>query len=85
MTAKLTSHSWLQAAEHNNQDAKDRLAALSQPSPQALSRTEHNHLTESKLVRSRTQAKQRSDAAGAQPPSGLIVRFLAPPAHHQSG
>lgn len=39
----------------------ERLAALSQPSPQSLSRQEHDTITESKLVRKRTQAKQRSE------------------------
>ncbi|KAH8073806.1 hypothetical protein BXZ70DRAFT_1081194 [Cristinia sonorae] len=53
------------AAEHGNADAKERLQALSQPTPQALSRTEHETLTDTTLVRKRTQAKQRSDAAGA--------------------
>ncbi|KAJ7274892.1 hypothetical protein C8J57DRAFT_1177748 [Mycena rebaudengoi] len=50
------------AAAHGNTDAVDRLAALTQAAPQALSRTEHDAITEHKLVRKRTQAKQRSDA-----------------------
>ncbi|KAF9266514.1 hypothetical protein L218DRAFT_956288 [Marasmius fiardii PR-910] len=50
------------AAAHGNTDAADRLAALQQPSPQSLSRAEHDNITENKLVRSRTQAKQRSEA-----------------------
>ena len=54
-----------QASEHGNADAKDRLQALSQPMPQSLSRDEHKTLTDTTLVRKRTQAKQRSDASGA--------------------
>jgi TPR repeat protein len=54
----------IQASQHGNTDATDRLAALSQPAPAALSRQEHDNLTEVKLVRKRTQAKQRSDARG---------------------
>ncbi|KAL0579576.1 hypothetical protein V5O48_002414 [Marasmius crinis-equi] len=50
------------AAAHGNTDASDRLAALQQPTPQSLSRAEHDNITESKLVRTRTQAKQRSEA-----------------------
>ncbi|KAH7906763.1 HCP-like protein [Hygrophoropsis aurantiaca] len=52
---------YLRAAEHGNTDAVERLTALSQPAPQALSRQEHDSLTETKLVRKRTQAKQRSE------------------------
>lgn len=60
---------WYQkAADHGNEDARERLRVLSQPSPQAISRAEHDTLTETKLVRTRTQAKQRSDATGAKPP-----------------
>lgn len=54
----------MQASQHGNTDATERLSALSQPAPQALSRQEHNNLTETTLVRKRTQAKQRSDARG---------------------
>ncbi|KAJ3721394.1 HCP-like protein [Lentinula guzmanii] len=54
---------WYQKAQiHGNTDAIDRLAALEKPSPQMLSREEHDTITESKLVRTRTQAKQRSEA-----------------------
>ncbi|KIJ61884.1 hypothetical protein HYDPIDRAFT_95685 [Hydnomerulius pinastri MD-312] len=63
---------WYQsAAEHGNSDATERLSALSQPSPQALSRQEHDNITETKLVRKRTQAKQRSERTdgGAARPS----------------
>jgi hypothetical protein len=52
-----------QASDHGNSDAVDRLAALNQPSPQALSRQEHDSITEAKLIRKRTQAKQRSEVA----------------------
>ncbi|KAF8547897.1 HCP-like protein [Imleria badia] len=56
---------WYQlASEHGNADAVARLAALSQPSPQPLSRQEHDTMTESKLLRKRTQAKQRSERQG---------------------
>ncbi|KAI0254609.1 hypothetical protein BJV78DRAFT_1185638 [Lactifluus subvellereus] len=55
---------YTRASEHGNTDATERLAALSQPAPQALSRQEHDNLTETTLVRKRTQAKQRSDARG---------------------
>ena len=54
----------IQASQHGNTDATDRLAALSQPAPASLSRQEHDNLTETTLVRKRTQAKQRSDARG---------------------
>jgi len=50
--------------QHGNQDAQDRLAVLSQPDPNSLSRQQHEVLTETTLVRKRTQAKQRSDASG---------------------
>jgi hypothetical protein len=53
--------------QHGNQDAKERLAALSQPDPNSLSRQQHEVLTETTLVRKRTQAKQRSDASGQRP------------------
>ncbi|KAI0720841.1 hypothetical protein C8T65DRAFT_633001 [Cerioporus squamosus] len=56
---------WYQrAAQNGNTDAAERLQALSQPTPQALSREQHENLTDSKLVRKRTQAKQRSEAVG---------------------
>ncbi|KAF8268916.1 hypothetical protein EI94DRAFT_1771417 [Lactarius quietus] len=53
------------ASQHGNADATERLAALSQPAPVSLSRQEHENLTETTLVRKRTQAKQRSDASGS--------------------
>jgi TPR repeat protein len=55
---------YTRASQHGNADATERLAALSQPAPAALSRQEHDNLTETTLVRKRTQAKQRSDARG---------------------
>ncbi|KAI9451956.1 hypothetical protein F5148DRAFT_1301022 [Russula earlei] len=59
------SRKWYtRASQHGNTDATERLAALSQPAPLALSRQEHDNLTETTLVRKRTQAKQRSDARG---------------------
>lgn len=53
--------------QHGNQDAQDRLAALSQPDSNSLSRQQHEVLAETTLVRKRTQAKQRSDASGQRP------------------
>ncbi|KAI0760006.1 hypothetical protein C8Q74DRAFT_1293305 [Fomes fomentarius] len=53
---------YTRAAQHGNADAQERLQALSQPTPQALSREQHENLTDAKLVRKRTQAKQRSEA-----------------------
>lgn len=53
------------ASDHGNADAVERLVALEQPAPQVLSRQEHDYITEDKLVRKRTQAKQRSDRASA--------------------
>lgn len=50
--------------DHGNADAADRIAALSQPVAQALSRQEHDALTDVQLVRKRTQAKQKSEATG---------------------
>ncbi|KAJ3810800.1 HCP-like protein [Lentinula aff. lateritia] len=59
---------WYALAQgHGNTDAGERLAALSQPAPQVLSRVEHDEITESKLVRSRTRAKERSEAQKPQP------------------
>jgi len=62
---------YTRASDHGNSDAIDRLAALNQPSPQALSRQEHDTITEAKLIRKRTQAKQRSDVATGGNPSPL--------------
>ncbi|KAF8884266.1 hypothetical protein CPB84DRAFT_1636140, partial [Gymnopilus junonius] len=53
---------WYERAKtHGNTDAIARLAALSQPQPQTLSRLEHDNITEAKLVRRRTQAAQRAE------------------------
>ncbi|KAH9886008.1 hypothetical protein C8Q73DRAFT_740386 [Cubamyces lactineus] len=59
---------YTRAAQHGNTDATERLQALSQPTPQALSREQHENLTDVKLVRKRTQAKQRSEAVGGAAP-----------------
>ncbi|THH17549.1 hypothetical protein EW146_g3272 [Bondarzewia mesenterica] len=56
---------YTQAAQHGNADATERLSALDQV--QALSRQEHDALTETTLVRKCTQAKQHSDARGSRP------------------
>ena len=54
-------------------DASERLVALLQPSPQALSHTEHDSIMHNKLVRKHMQAQQRSESmvpplgAGAGP------------------
>ncbi|TFK63725.1 HCP-like protein [Pluteus cervinus] len=68
---------YTRARDHGNQDAVERLKELTKPEgPQALSRQEHDSITENKLVRKRTQAKQRSDtvggpnAGGYPPPPG---------------
>ncbi|KAF7350374.1 hypothetical protein MVEN_01342100 [Mycena venus] len=59
------ARSWYgKAAAHGNTDASERLRALAQSVPQALSRTEHDALTGDKLVRKRTQARMRSDREG---------------------
>ncbi|KAJ3754676.1 HCP-like protein [Lentinula raphanica] len=54
---------WYRKAHaHGNPDASARLSALESSTPQMLSREEHDQITESRLVRTRTQAKQRSEA-----------------------
>ncbi|KAK7046617.1 hypothetical protein R3P38DRAFT_2689045, partial [Favolaschia claudopus] len=59
------ARSWYEkASAHGNADAVERLKALAQSVPQALSRTEHDALTGDKLVRKRTQARMRSDREG---------------------
>ncbi|KAG6854750.1 hypothetical protein C0991_001177 [Blastosporella zonata] len=64
-----TAIGWYKSAQaHGNNDAAERLVALSQPLPNALSRQQHDSITENKLVRKRTQAKQRSDTLGFKPP-----------------
>ncbi|KIK76997.1 hypothetical protein PAXRUDRAFT_168151 [Paxillus rubicundulus Ve08.2h10] len=60
------------ASDHGNTDATERLAALSQPSPQALSRQEHDNITEAKLVRKRTQARQRSERTDGEAPRSSL-------------
>ena len=57
---------YTRASQHGNTDAVERLAALSQPSPHILSRQEHVSITDDKLVRKRTMAKQRSDVVERQ-------------------
>ncbi|EJU02295.1 HCP-like protein [Dacryopinax primogenitus] len=52
------------AAKHNNPDAPARLAALSSAQPEGLSRTDHESLTNSTLIRSRTLARERSMSEG---------------------
>ncbi|KAG6900942.1 hypothetical protein C0993_004379 [Termitomyces sp. T159_Od127] len=64
-----TAIQWYRLAQsHGNSDAAERLAALSQPSPNALSRQQHDTITENKLVRKRTQAKERSETQGYDSP-----------------
>ncbi|KAF7323973.1 hypothetical protein MKEN_00619000 [Mycena kentingensis (nom. inval.)] len=55
------------AQTHGNTDATERLKALQLPTPQTLGRSEHDALTENKLVRKRTQARIRSEGVGAAP------------------
>ncbi|KAJ4485448.1 HCP-like protein [Lentinula aciculospora] len=64
------------ASSHGNSDAIERLAALEQEKPQMLSRLEHDSITESKLVRSRTMAKERSEAQKVR--DGYIQAQQAP-------
>ncbi|KAG8216706.1 HCP-like protein [Butyriboletus roseoflavus] len=85
---------WYQlASDHGNTDAVERLAALSQPSPQSLSRQEHDNITESKLVRKRTQAKQRSEREGGAARPSMedgrhvveVIRKNSTARHHAHG
>ncbi|KAF9029962.1 hypothetical protein BJ165DRAFT_1378429 [Panaeolus papilionaceus] len=56
------------AAAQGNTDAADRLTALSSPSATALSRQEHDTITEAKLTRRRTQAALKSQTQPLSPP-----------------
>lgn len=56
------------ARDHGNEDAAARLTALSSSSSQALSRQEHDTITEAKLVRRRTMAAQRAETQPVSPP-----------------
>ena len=57
-----TAIKWYKKARDNgNTDAAERLTALEQSIPQSLSREQHTVITEDKLVRKRTMAKQRSE------------------------
>ncbi|KZT53094.1 HCP-like protein [Calocera cornea HHB12733] len=59
------SRKWYgKAAKHNNPDAPARLAALNTAQPEGLSRMDHESLTNSTLVRSRTLARERSQSEG---------------------
>ncbi|KAF8637230.1 hypothetical protein AX17_002961 [Amanita inopinata Kibby_2008] len=72
---------YTKAKEHGNADAAERLTALDQSVPQALSRQEHDVITEDKLVRKRTQAKMRSDAQRPQqaaPPPQISQQIPQP-------
>jgi hypothetical protein len=63
-----TAMGWYQLAhEHGNQDATLRLSALSGSGP-SLSRQEHDSITQSKLVRRRTLAAQKSENQPLSPP-----------------
>lgn len=72
---------WYTRAEKaGNTDAADRLAALAKPGGgSGLTRLEHDNITENKLVRKRTQAKQRSDAITAQQQHGHGAQQRRPP------
>lgn len=50
-----------QAASHGNTDATSRLDALKRSSQAALNRTDHDSNIETRLVRKRTQAQNRSE------------------------
>ena len=52
---------YTRAAAGHNQDAKDRLAALAASASSRMSRTDHESHIDTRLVRKRTQAKNRSD------------------------
>jgi len=67
---------YTKASEQGNEDAKERLSALSQPTAQPLSRQEHAAITENTLVRKRTQAKQRSELQLQPMPSGSAFGSL---------
>ncbi|KZP30970.1 HCP-like protein [Athelia psychrophila] len=60
---------YTKAAEHGNTDANDRLVALGAPGNAPLSRQQHDDITETKLVRKRTQARERSSGERDRPPS----------------
>ncbi|EDR08293.1 uncharacterized protein LACBIDRAFT_297827 [Laccaria bicolor S238N-H82] len=65
----LEARTWYEkACDHGNADAIARLQALSASTPAPLSRVEHDTITETKLVRKRTQAQQRSEAQPLSPP-----------------
>ncbi|EED77779.1 predicted protein [Postia placenta Mad-698-R] len=66
------------AAQHGNPDAAERLKVLSEPSPNALSREQHESLADTTIVRKRTLARQRSDARRGGP--GGRARAAAPSA-----
>ncbi|KAL5521461.1 hypothetical protein ACEPAF_2209 [Sanghuangporus sanghuang] len=67
--------SWYElAANHGSNDAVERLTELKKGSTLALTRQEHEVITENKLVRKRTQAKARSDASGAHHPAVPVRR-----------
>ena len=85
---------YIWASDHGNTDAVERLAASSQPSPQSLSRQEHDTITESKLVHKRAQAKQRSEReSGGVPKPSLedgrqvvdVIRKNLTARHHAHG
>ncbi|KZS98298.1 HCP-like protein [Sistotremastrum niveocremeum HHB9708] len=61
---------YTRAAQHGNEDAPERLRALSHPSPNLLSREEHEAITNNKLVRKRTQARNEAVASGRGAISG---------------
>lgn len=62
-----------QAAGHGNIEASVRLRALRQQHPEALSRQQHNTLTQNNLVRKRTQARIDSNAAGLRIASSSVA------------
>lgn len=93
------SKAWYtKAAEHGNTDAPQRLEALN--ANNELSRKEHEHQINDKIVRRRTQAqldangrKRRSEAppmpgqqqASGRPPRQSSVASMPQPAHHAGG
>ncbi|PPQ70590.1 hypothetical protein CVT25_012012, partial [Psilocybe cyanescens] len=66
------------AASHANPDAPARLRALTAAAPAALSRAEHDALTETKLMRRRTMAARRAEEEPVSPPwEGRVFPSIA--------
>lgn len=64
---ELSKHWYSIAASHGNKDATDRLAALGSNEGNMLSRHEHEHQIDHKIIRQRTQAKVDADKRKKNP------------------